>query len=354
MSLAGNQIKAADRLAEAILRLPKSAAEDGDPAWEAVQRAAFEVGRRIRNALWDPAKVDAKLEPGHISSPGLRVDTKVPGQTARTSLLRADVSRLCACLGTGQKLLQSPAIIQIRESADHLVNFSVSEAQLALSYASGAGGDLVAGIDAFDRSLRVMREERIRGQPPSSSHSNGEPTWFGLLAAGLACITADLMLRLEEWVIASAQVSTELQYIKTAVGEIRVGASSPRVSVRSVLADPSLTAAVRCGAAAKLLVEPRTPEETFYAQNFIVSALASDASYLYQDVCNFHVARHFSLQWEQHALNPFNLPTPRTTVPGLRAAIDGVNTGRASLHLLLANVGGILAQPLGAHLARIR
>ena len=185
ISLGGNQKRAIELIADAVTSLPAIASEDGDDRWEAVQRAASEVCRRIENVLWNPVTAEPKFQPGHASSPSLREPESQTGQEIRTAMLKAQALRLCACLGISLHHLNSSEFATLSASQYVYVRWFVAKAQLAHSFALDAGGDFIQAIVRLDASTSALSSLSERGLGLDTVVLNDQPTnpnqWFGLL-----------------------------------------------------------------------------------------------------------------------------------------------------------------------------
>lgn len=358
ISLGGAQLRAAELLAEAVLSLPASAAEEGDVRWEALQRAASEVCRRIENTLWKPSDDEPMFQPGYASSPELRMPESQAGQEMRTAMLRGQVAKLCACLGVSMQLLDASEVAALGLSRYFFVRWQIAEAQLARSFATGAGDDFIPAIVRLDATTASLERQGRGVIEKETDAETDQPTapdrWFGLLVAGACCAGSNLNAHLALWLAACDAAPSVLDGVGTSVRQLQAGVSTPSHMLRQVVANTSNSTGVRCGAAVKLLLEPLHPHEALNIQGLVASALVSDASFMCQEVCNHHLSLRFASTWVKLAQSPFNLPSPKTTVPALLIAVKNVKEGRGTLRTLLTAVSVAIGQPLGNFMDRVR
>jgi len=359
ISLGGAQRLAAELLAEAVLSLPAAAAVDGDERWEAVQRAASEVCRRIENFMWRPTDAGPKFQPGYASSPALKMPACEPGQSIRTAMLRAQVGELCACLGVALHLFEEDKFASLRVSQYPFVRWTASQALLAQSFALGIDKGFIESILFFDATMatitRLGRGASVLApdRGAESDRPEAPERWFGLLVAGVCCAGADIDGHLAKWALACKSEPMACRGVANLIRQLQDGAATQPRKLLDVLRDARSTPGVRCGAAAKALLQPLSPRVALNLQGLLTSALVSDASYAFQHVCNYHLARRFSNVWRGFADNPFSLMTPRTTVPKLHEVIDSIERGNGTLRTILTAASAALGEPLGEFLNRV-
>lgn len=351
-SLGGNQAAAAEQLADAILELPPEATIDDNARWDAVQRAANEVRRIIENRLWRPADADPQIEPGYASSPTLVMPNAEPNQAARSDLIRAQVLRIAATLGTRPTGLREELQALATSNLLH-VRFWAAEGLLALTYAEGAGNRFIEALLRFEKATAQMLADG-HSTPALRPDERPRPTpapeierWFGLLAAGLVCSGSALMVHLSEWHDASRRALGEDAALTATVGLMLDGASQPTEALYSAVANVDNPVPVRCGAAAKLLLEEPEPEITLQLQGFLASALTSDASALRQELWNRHVGRCVADYWRAQAQHRFKFQAPRTSVPALLNAVDDIEHGCGTLRSVLEAAAFAVGQRFG-------
>ncbi len=358
ISLGGCQKRATKLIADAVASLPATAGDDGDERWEAVQRAAAEVCRRIESALWNPSEAAPKFQPGHASSPGLREYESHAGQGMRTAMLRALIAKLCACLGVSMHYLKGDEFADLGTSQYIYVRWLVAEAQLARSFALGAGGDFIPAIARLDATTSALSLLQERGIGMEAIAVNDQPTapdrWFGLLVAGACCAGNDLNKHLASWLAICDAAPGVLDGVGILVRQLQAGASVPRHELWQLAIDPLSSAGIRCGAAVRLLLEPLSPEKVFNLQGLVTSSLVCDASFMCQEVCNIHLALRFASTWEKFIQSPFNFSTPRVTVPALHETVQSLKEGRGTLRTLLIALSVAMGQPLGSFIDRVR
>lgn len=357
-SLGGAQQKAAELLADAVSSLPPLAAEDGDRRWEALQRMAAEVCRRIENALWNPSDAKPRFQPGDASSPDLTMPESQAGQGMRTAMLRGQVANICACLGVSMHLLDTSEVAALGKSRYASIRWLAAKAQLARSFARGAGDDFIPAIVRLDATMATLRRLGQDGFGTETAAETDQPKspnqWFGLLVAGACCSGSDLDAHLAAWLAACEAAPDILDGVGASVRELQTGASTPTHGLWEVVSETRNSAGARCGAAVKLLLQALPPRKALTVQGLVTSALASDASVTCQEVCNRHLALRFANTWEELARSPFNFRSPRTTVPVLDAAVESVKDGSGTLRTLLTAVSVAIGQPVDEFLDKVR
>ncbi|MGA4045154.1 hypothetical protein ACI2VF_00790 [Ralstonia nicotianae] len=358
-SLGGNQIGAADVLAQAIKSLPATASEEGDGRGEALQRAASEVCRFIDSALWTPAEAKPKFQPGYASSPDLRVPDPAAGQDERTALVRGLVAKLSACLGVGTALAETPEVAGLATSAYPYARLLVAEAHLANSLSNGAGAEFAHCFSRFVSAFATIQSIGTRATEKDTWPVVYVPgdvgPWTGFLIAGACCAGTALCSHLEQWLEVVKSLPVPPVDLENLITQLQMGAeSTKRDELWSLMGDASNAVGVRCGAAAKLSLQPLQPRELLQVQCWLAAAIVADASTMRQELFNLHVANRFAHQWTLILQSPFLLPTPRTTVPTIRASITTLASGRGTLHTLLAGISQALHQPLDEFMSRVR
>lgn len=358
VSLGGNQAAAARILADAILKLPSEASVEGDQRWEAVLRATVAVCIVIKNAHWKQEVIEPRIEPGDASSPVLKVPKAEPGQAARSEMTRAQVLQLATTMGVApSSLIQELEILVSSNYA--LVRWFASQAGLAHAYASGADAGFIRRLLDFETAMADLSSKPESLSPlepdggPTPNLTIAPERWFGLLVAGIVCGSANLMIHLERWLDESSQELGANSALANTVRLFIDGASSPSETLDGTVKNTANPSAVRCGAAAKLLLNMSSASKTLQLQEFLTSALVSDVSVARQELFNLHVARHFAHSWCVHAQNRFQFSCPRTSVPALLRAIEDVEGGNGTLRRLLQAAADALSQPMDAFMERV-
>jgi len=359
VSLSGNQTEASNLLAEAVLSLPAEASTEGDEQWEAVQRVAVGVCRFIEDSVWKPTEARPQFDIGYASSPDLKVLKSEAGQAARTEMTRAQILKLTTTFVTNP-----PGLAQELEALEGsryvFVRWFAAEARLALAYGSGAGTDFVEALLAFDTALSELTAKKKQGlsplvpdDGPESSLPISAERWFGLLCAGAICTGPDLLTHLNSWLNTSSRLIGEEAALTNNIRLLLKGASLPVELLDSSIIDTSSPSALRCGAAARLLLEMPPAEKTLHMQAFLTSGLAGDISLDFQELFNLHVTRCFADSWRKHAHNRFQFYSPRTSIPALLDTLDGIELGSGTLKSLLLAVASSLRQSLGGFMDRV-
>lgn len=150
-SLRGDQPAAATILSNAILGLPLASGFEGDQRWEAVQRVAVAVCRRI-DASWKKRTIDSWVRPGDASSPSLKAPKAEPGQPARSEMMQVEILKVAASLGVCPPTFSVQSEM-LAASKYVLVRWTSAQARVAHSFARGAGVGFIREIIALDASF---------------------------------------------------------------------------------------------------------------------------------------------------------------------------------------------------------
>lgn len=359
ISLGGNQAAAAKVLAEAVMLLPAEAAKDGDERWEAVQRAAVSVCRTIEKSLWKPTEAEPQFEPGYTSAPDLKVPKVEPGQAARSEMTLVQILHLASTLAMNPAGLSQELEVLVG-SRYFFVRSLAIEAQLALSYGNGSGAGFVEALLAFDIALDDFLTRQQQGLPmldqddgPKSRLQATPERWFGLLCAGVICSGPDLLTHMNIWLDDSNRLLGEEATLTNNIQLLIRGGSLPAELLQATITNAASPAPLRCGAAARLLLDNQPAEKTLQLQAFLASGLVNDNSSARQQLYNRHVARCFSDSWRVHAQSRFKFYSPSTSVPALLSALDEVEHGSGTLKSVLVTAASALRQPLGDHMKRV-
>lgn len=357
-SLGGHQASAARLLGEAVLALPEEASNEGDERWEAVQRAAAEFCREIERALWNAKETETRFEPGYASSPDLKVPKIEAGQKARSEMTRARILKLSAMLGV-ELLRQDDELKVLAASRYFLVRLYAVQSQLALAFRSGAGVGFIETLLAFDAAVDGL-SRRDRGKSaliPDDGGEQDKPSaperWFGILVAGICCAGHDLTTNLQIWLDVCHRKLEPNAPLSNVVHQILIGATLPLNELNLAVMGASNPAPLRCGAAARLLIEPLPPDKLLALQSLLTSALFCDDSYAFQELFNHHVAQHFAKVWRAYAQSPFLFYSPRTSIPALIRTLNNIENENGTLRALFLRTSEGLHKPLGDFMDRV-
>lgn len=354
----GNQVAAVRHLVTALQGMPSSAADEGDPQWEALQRVAVGVCRRIEAALWKPDKPAPLLEPGGASSPSLKMPTPEKGQPLRTSLTRAQVYELAAELGVATREAVKP-LGDLLASKSPFVRWEAACGLLAVTLAAGAQDGFVQSLMNFDRAAKALLARKLdegitpedAGYDPSAATAPEQ--WFGIVVAAVVCSGPALIATLRQWESdAQRLLGNEAQFTKL-VRRLLTGATTEADKLQSTV-QSTQEGPVRCGAAAQLLLGDHGAEQTLRLQAFLVSAMVSDVSTGYQPLFNCHVARALALVWRRQAESPFQFRAPRTSVPELLAEIERIEGRGGTIAPLLTKAAAATGLNLGPMIGRLK
>lgn len=358
ISHGGNQGKAAKALAEAVVTLPTDASTEGDVRWDAALRVAVGVYNIIEGRAWKPMKAVPQIDPGYASSPMLKASKAELGQPARYELTCAQVLHLASTLGVEPP--QTARELEVLKNSKYVfVRWLATEARLALVYSAGADSGFIKAIVAFEIAKADLMAKRNSLSPlepdagPAPSLVVAPAQWLGLLVAGTVCSGPDLMVHLERWLDESRQELGNDAALTNAVRLVLDGASRLAETLETTVMNTAIPAAIRCGAATRLLLDMPVATKTLQLQEFLTSAIASDASIGHQELFNLHVARNFAGAWRARAENRFQFSSPRTSVPALLRAVDDIEGGRSTLRRLLQAAANALSQPLGTFMERV-
>lgn len=358
-SLGGHQTAAAMLLADAVCALPAEAAQEGNGRWEAVQRTAVMVCGIIENSIWKRTEGKEHFDPGYASSPDLKVSRTELGQAARSEMTRGQI--LCLAATTGKDTSKfAKEVESLARSRYFSVRWFAAEARLALSYSAGAGEGFIEALLSFERNMLDFLINMQNHQSPFDPDDGPVMTlpiaperWFGLLCAGLICTGSDLLTRLEIWLKAADYLLGEPAALTNDIRLLFQGASLPADLLHSTVIDTTASPAVRCGAAAKLLVTLLPAETVLRLQAFLTSALVSNGSAVRQSIFNLHVARRFADAWRTYEQSGFLFYSPSTSVPALLATLEGLEHGSTTLRNVLVAAATALQQPLGEFMGRV-
>jgi hypothetical protein len=358
VSLEGGQRRAASTLVEALNSLPDSASEDNAHG-EAVQRIMSEIGRRIEDALYKPSDAEPKIEPGRASSPSLEVPRIASGQSLRTALTTAQVVKLAACFGIPTPVPD----VSLLESADTLsrvmVHWVLAEARLAMALAQDTSSTFITPFVEFVAATAMLGRTRAseigESIPPTNNDLADYGQWLGHVVAAACCSGDMLVEHLHQWLSTVRALDNPPNGLELLILQIQAGAQiETRNELWSVVADFNASIGTRCGAAAKLMQKGLPPTELLQIQVWLTSAMMGGASGARQELFAFSVAKRFATFWGNVAANPFQLRTPRVTVPGIKANIAEVSEGRVTLRTFLLQMSRILNQPVGDFVPHVR
>jgi hypothetical protein len=240
-----------------------------------------------------------------------------------------------------------------------LVRWLAEEARLAFAYVSGAGSEFIETLVAFEAAtvdFSAKSKTLSPLEPDGGRDSNivvMPERWFGLLIAGVICSGTNLIANLGLWLDSSSHLLGDGAALTRQIRLLLEGASQPAELLEPSVARADLPAALRCGAAAKLLLGTLPAAKTLQAQGFLASALVSDGSYTRQELFNNHVARNFATPWRVHAQNQFQFHVPRTSVPPLLRALDDIERGSGTLGGVLVTAANALERSLGEFMGRV-
>ena len=358
-SQSGNQASAVKILVKAILALPAEAAKEGNGGWDSVQRLTVENCRVIESKLWKKIDDLPLLEPGCASSPMLKDNKSEPGQEARNEFTRIQVLHLASTLLPDTEKF-SQDIDLMSSSKYFFVRWYVIEAQLAMAYANGAGETFIERLVAFDSYLEDLSLRRQQGvdlfEPddgPKEKPPKAPERWLGLLCAGAICSGSDLHKHLQIWLEKTVQLLGEKSGLTKNIQMLIIGSSLPVERLQHTIYDTSAPPCVRIGAACRVLQENLNAKATFQIQSLLTSALVSDDSYDRQEVFNIHVARYFSIHWQQLVKNSFQFVSPQTAVSRLQGTFTKLERGSGTLKNVLVSASVAVRQPLGNFIERV-
>jgi hypothetical protein len=320
--------------------------------WDAVQRASAEVCRHIEYAYWKRTNL-ARIHPGDASSPSLKASKVEPGLAARSEMARVQAIHLAATLG-----VEAPSMSHELEtlvgSKYAYVRLFASEAYLAVSYARGSGAGFIKALLAFETAMvdvAIKRQTLSPVEPddgPAPNLTVAPERWFGLLVAGAVCSGPNLSAHLEGWQNESSHELGADAGLTNAVRLIIKGVSRPVDTLEDTVMDTTNPREVRCGAAAKILLDMPIASKALQLHGFLASALLSDGSATLQELFNHHIARCFAKSWRAHAQDRFQFYSPSISVPALLSVLDDLEGGNGTLKDVLVAASAALKHPLGS------
>lgn len=344
---------------DAVLALPDEAAEEGNGGWDSVQRLTVENCRVIESKLWKKITDLPLLEPGCASSPMLKDNKSEPGQEARNEFTRIQVLHLASTLLPDTEKF-SQDIDLMSSSKYFFVRWYVIEAQLAMAYANGAGETFIERLVAFDSYLEDLSFRRQQGvdlfEPddgPKEKQPHAPERWLGLLCAGAICSGSDLHEHLKIWLETSVKLLGKKSGLTNNIQMLIIGSSLPVERLQQTIDDTQAPPCLRIGAACSVLQENLNAKATFQIQSLLTSALVSDDSYGRQEVFNIHVARCFSIHWQQQLKNGFQFNSPETAETRLQGTFTKLEQGSGTLKNMLVSASVAVKQPLGDFIERV-
>lgn len=347
----GKLTTAATILADAVLGLPPEASEDGHQQWDMVQRLAVKVSIIINNSTWKQGKIDHQLASGFASSPDLKNTEIEPNQVLRHQMTKAEALFLAIIL-TNNPDKYALAIEELAESQHPIIQQKAIEGKLAFSISAGAGKGFIPILLEFDRIISETLHRIKLGIPltenknePLSGVQQTPHRWFGFLCAAAVTAGSEIFPKLQIWLIESTDLLGESSELMDMIKLLIEGVSIPKTELWSAVADSNLPGPIRCGAAIKLLQEELPIERTFQLQCFLTSAMLSDDSLTRQQLFNRSIAKCFAETWKMKMTQPFQLYSPRTSVPSLQLAIDGLDDGDSTLQSILVAASRVAGQP---------
>ncbi|WP_126456876.1 hypothetical protein [Sulfuriflexus mobilis] len=348
----GDSVSAAKLLAETVLFLPDEVFSQEVERWDAVHRVAVDVCKAIENSIWKRGKDDAFIEVGYASSPDLKVLSVEDGLEARREFICAQVILVLSTMAP-EAAKYKAELDRLKGSRYRAVRWVSAEAQLALSFALGAGEGFVEAILSYVQAQRLIQEDssHLFLEPDNGPESGPlvEPDyWFGLLCAGLVCAGLDVQAKLGIWAEDSRRLLGDGADLTNNIRLFSEGYSQPEI-----LYDASADRCKRCGAAVQLLSDELKPEQALELQAFLVSGMVSDGSFLLQQLFNHHVAHCLSDSWRIYAESGSNFYSPRTSVPALLSGVDEVEKGGGTLKSLLVPAAKALRREIGEFMERV-
>ncbi len=356
-SRGGDQAAAVALLTEAVLTMPLEAAHEGDLRWEAVQRFAVAASIEFKNRWLRIHTGEVESAIGDASSPSLNVPQAVPGQAARTEYTKVQVLHLAALLGA-RSAAAAQELISLGASKFILVRTMAAEARLSLALGSGAGIDFVEAVLAYDQAMAEILGRTLPIAPleaddgPPQKNSDTPEQWYGFLIAGLICCGPNLVSHLRIWRDTIDQHLGGTAVLTTVIRSFLQAAEQSGADVQDIV-KKSTDHHERMAAAAKWLLEEPGAAQTFHLQKFMLAALLSDASIARQELFNHHVARCLAKIWRIHAQNPFQLRSPRTSVPLLLLAVDGAEQESGGIQSVIAAASGAVGLSLDSRFERL-
>jgi len=356
----GDLAGAARMLTGTLDILPERAAAEGDVRWEAALRVGSEISRFIESRAIGGTAGKGKTEPGWASSPYLKVSTAEPGQPARASLFRAEVTTLAACTCiNGPK--SSPQIASLLTSQYLGVRWVAAEGLLALAYDTHGGPAFIHSLLDFERlvladAIPRVREVGILTPDPLDARVFPSPQperLASLLIAGVICAGDQLLERLTSWEKTSCDALGETAPLSLLIRSLLKGARQPVHQLENTVRNHP-DDYFRVGAAAHLLADPPSAQLALQLQLLLISGLASEVGIQFQKLWNIHVASRFGKTWRHLARSAFQFVAPRSSIPNLLTEINALEMGTGSLGKLIAAAQSALGHPTTPVTNRLR
>jgi hypothetical protein len=357
-SLGGKQRTAARILAEAAVMIPSEASVEGNQRWEAAQRVAATVCTVIEKAYRKRSGIETGIRPGDASSPALKAAKSEVGQLYRSELTKARILRVAGAFGVPPSS-HAQELQTLTGSKYPLVRWMAAQAGIAHAYACGGGPGFIRRILDLETAFAdfVQKKDALKQMEPDDGPDPNlaitPERWMGLLVAGMVCSGANLIIHINTWLDESMQYVGVDAALTQIVRLVRDGVSRPSADIDETIYDRDNPLGIRCGAAAKRLLDVPEASKTLELQKFLVLVLTLDSSIALQELFNLHVARHFAGIWRIHAENQFQFYSPGKSVPVLMKAIEDVESGSGTLRGLLEAAASGLLQPLHDRLSPI-
>ena len=358
-SIGGNQTEAAILLGEAIADIPFEARSEKETHWNAVLRVAADVCTYIESKRWSH-DVERRFDPGYASTPSLEAPDNELGQEARCELTQARVLKLRFSLGL--EITESQAHIDtLLQSKYFMVRLIAAEAQLARIIGTPKHGGFIEALLVYDKSLNESAIYYQSNQNPilpdediDEQFNTNPERWSGMLYAALSCSGINLLQILDQWLLSCEENISSDSKLYINIKMLHEGANLPVAQLSNIFHDASNPAVVRCGAAARSLLEPINPDEALVLQAFLASATVSDGSQLLQSLFNQHIAKHFSRKWINYSQNPSILYVPNLSIPKLIQAVDALKKGAFSLRGFLESAELAANTRVASYLKRVK
>jgi len=338
--------------------LPAAAWEDGHEDWEALLRVVNSAFNLIEAIAKQDDISTLSLPFGKASEPCLSFGVSQPNQALRTQLAIASAGLLASQLGDVSPAYRAQ-LEAVRTSNFPLVRLFVAKAILAFEFNAGAGAGFVCALAAFERAFNTIASLPDRQQAMQSDGGDTQPTqsklnvegWFSVFAAGAICCD-DPVQAVTAWHDEALRTWGAGSPVVTALANISRGLALSNLAARDVACGRvEGSIGEKFGAALALMRSPALgPEETFRIQVLLASATVCFSEGLVLQVTfGRSVARRFTGVWKKLAASPFQLVSPRTSVPALLASISAVQQGIGSIRAFLAAA----AQAVGATLGEV-
>lgn len=343
IAMAGDCQRAVRRLADVILKAPEEASDPADENWLAVLGATSATCKIIEELASGSVGETYSMAYGRASEPGLSFGPATAGQEYRALLVATNVGHLAAQLGDVPEEMEE-ILRSAMQSAVPLVRFLGAQAMLAFELTRGSRKEVISAIAYFERAMNTMHglaDRQLSKEPqpdltPAEGSKLSNDGLVALFAAGAICHDEPIEA-LADWQVQAAEIwghdAPAVRSLKAMSASLMLRVDEAQLVLEDVQRQ---SAELVFGAAMVLLREVSTPRRTLRLHSLLASlTVCTDEGALLQDTFTRALARRFAPAWKELSSNAFLFTSPRASVPMLRQAVAGVESGRVGTKALL-------------------